>query len=560
MVCYQLRSWLHVVVGLLLLGQISFIQCSSQPPRRGGRLGSPGCPRQPHHVDPGPPPQPIGIEFGPEHVVAAYAHSPTNITILAMINGRNSSHAAYFENMMLLRLANDKRVIAMAKISRENFPVPTGKEIVLAVKNLLWHYLRNKLPAIPFFGGPKHGESDDGFDDELYYESDHESASWIWMPWIWMRSILSGVGDDIEDALIFALDKFMEVAGLITLNEVLRRKAKSLTDNAIRESFTPVIQELLDSALKNHNVTIDFALLSLPEYFPQKHEYIPINACFSLGVKSAHAIIPKPLAALESVATKPEARILLLDQGHHHMSVQVVHYRRSAPTPFDAFRGEALEKTLFARVTAKGALHDQFMLKDKFNIVRDGWKVHNEIERARILIKDNILDCVSKDRADEDCEEDRHHNEWPLDLKNWWTIIEDFGPSSIPTVVLEWEDVKASEDEYVERLSNSLENFLRASRKVRLDKENGGLSDFGPPQEVDTVVIVTDQPHGALLRRAAKLTVGDGVRIYGGRITDFSMAAEGAAILALKRRRRWDDLQEYEEGLTLDPPVCDVHV
>lgn len=75
-------------------------------------------------------------------------------------------------------------------------------------------------------------------------------------------------------------------------------------------------------------------------------------------------------------------------------------------------------------------------------------------------------------------------------------------------------------------------------------------------QEIDAVIIVTDQLDGALLRRAAKLAVGEGVRIYGGATTDLSMAAEGAAILAFKRRAHFDAVQAYDEGLTLEPPVC----
>jgi hypothetical protein len=388
--------------------------------------------------------------------VAAYAHSPTNITILAMISVRNSSHEDYFENMMLLRLANDQRVSGLAQLGTGPYPIPTGKEILITVKKKFRHYLPNTLPAIPLFGGQRGGELVDELDDEL----DHESASWVRM-----RPILNRAGDIIENALIFALDKGMQAAGLITLQEVLRRKAKSLTDNAIRDSFTPVIQELLDSALKNHNVTIDFALLSLPEYFAKKHEYIPLNACFSLGIKSVHTTIPKPLAAIQSVATKPDARILLLDHGHHHMGVQTINGNRGFSMPLDSFAGEALEKNLFVRVTSKGVVRDQLALKDKFRIGWEGWKLHNEIERARILIKDNIFDCIGMDGGgEEDCEKDRHHDEWPLDLKNWWTIIEDFGPSSIPSVVLKWEDVQVTEDEYAESLSNNLENILRAGR------------------------------------------------------------------------------------------------
>lgn len=95
---------------------------------------------------------------------------------------------------------------------------------------------------------------------------------------------------------------------------------------------------------------------------------------------------------------------------------------------------------------------------------------------------------------------------------------------------------------------------------MREEDDNGKESDLGPQQEIDAVIITTDQLHGSLIRRAAKLAVGDGVRIYGGRIPDLTMAAEGAAIIALKRRRNWDDMQEFEEGLTLVQPVCNGHL
>ncbi|KFY97284.1 hypothetical protein V500_02125 [Pseudogymnoascus sp. VKM F-4518 (FW-2643)] len=519
--------------------------------------------------------------------VAAYAHSPDNVTVLAIISANNGSHAAYFENMMLLRLANDHRVAGVAKFGSGPRPVPTGKEILMIAKKTLGRFLPNTLPTVPFFGGLK--------DDEPVSELDGESTSWIRI-----RSLLNQARDITDNALIYALDKGMNFTGIVTAHELLRRKAKTLTDRAIEESFHPVIQELLDSALKNHNVTIDFAVLSLPEYFPPDYEYIPIRACISLGISSSYSSTPKPLAALESVATKPDARILILDHGRHHMVVQAIQRDgvrkrndiRSFSLPFDGFRGEALEVKLFQRVISKGIWKDQLLLKKKFNIDLEGWKLHNEIERARILIKDNVFDCIGKDRMDgEDCEEDRHHDEWPLNLNNWWSIIDNWGPSSVPSVVLAWEDVQAVEDHYVEKLSGNLDTILRAARMTR-DGDDVS-SDPGPQQEIDAVVIVTDQFHGSLLRRAAKLTVGDGVRIYGGRLTDFTMAAEGAAILALNQKwhgydfqeeydNYWqdyeddfqvyedgleeyeDDLQECEDGLqecedslTLVPPVCE---
>ncbi|OBT66995.1 hypothetical protein VE03_04132 [Pseudogymnoascus sp. 23342-1-I1] len=554
MTFYQLSSLLRVVVGLLLLGQIHLIQCSDQSilqfPERSKPQRNDGS-RPPRHAGSWNPPKPIGIDFGPEYVVAAYAHSPTNVTILAMISVKNSSHADYFENMMLLRLANDDRVAGAALLNGGRGPVPTGKEILTAVKRALRYYLGNKMPSVPFFGGLK----------------DAKSASWIWV-----NSLLDRASGIIDSVIIYALDKVMEGTGIVTAHERLRRRAKSLNDNDIKRSFYPVIVELKDLALKNHNVTIDFAVLSLPDYFPPSHEYIPFRALRSFGIEVPRPYIPKPIAALAGVVTQPDARILIFDHGRHHMGVQAFQrhgVRKNNPIkgfnmPFDSFGGDMLEMDLYKRVTSKGVLSDQLSLKKKFKIDHEGWVLLKEIERARILIRDNLFDCIGKDRNDEeDCEVDRHHDEWPLKLDHWWTIIEYFGPSSIPPVVLKWEDVQASEEYSAESLSNNLNTLLRFMRKARVDEEIGEESDMGAQQEVDVVLIVTDQPHGAILRRAAKLTVGEGVRIYGGRIADFTMAAEGVAVLAFKRRRHWfeiqeyeDSLRDYEDGYMLEPPVC----
>ncbi|KFY98453.1 hypothetical protein V498_01457 [Pseudogymnoascus sp. VKM F-4517 (FW-2822)] len=500
---YQLSLLLRVVVVFLLLGQISLVQCADQ-----SVLQLPERSKPPRHAGSWHPPKPIGIDFGPEYVVAAYAHSPTNVTILAMISVKNGSHADYFENMMLLRLANDDRVAAAATLGTGAGPVKTGKKILTIGKRILRYYINKTFHIISYYGGPK------------------DSISTLR---VWMHSLLNRDSGIIDNAIIYALDRGMEITGIVTPHERLRRRAKSLTDNAIKQSFYPVIQEIKDLALQNHNITIDFTVLSLPDYFPRSHEYIPLRALRARGIETPRPAIPKPVAALASVATQPDARILILDHGRHHMGVQAFQRHgvrernrvKSFSMPFDSYGGNMLEMDLYKRVASKGVLSDQLLLKKKFKIDHEGWVLLQEIERARILIKDNLYDCIGKDRNDEeDCEVDRHHDEWPLKLDHWWTIIEDFGP------------------------------------KARVDEEIGEESDIGPQQEIDAVLIVTDQPHGAILRRAAKLTLGDGVRIYGGRIADFTMAAEGAAILAFKRRQNWYDMQDYENGLTEELPVC----
>jgi len=346
--------------------------------------------------------------------------------------------------MMLLRLANDGRVAGMAQLGFGPGPVPTAKEIIITMKRTLRHYVPNPMPIIPFLDGLKI----------------RKSASWIWM-----RSLLNQAADILDNALIVTLDKGMEVTGIVTPDEVLRRRAKALTRPAIEESFYPVIHELLDDVFKNHNIAINFAVLSVPEYFPPQHSKIPGQACAFLGIRSPLSPIPKPLAGLAGVVTEPDARILLLDQGRHHMAAHT--YKRGGDeahkpikelsVPLDSYHNMALEINLFKRVTSRGVLKEQLKLREQLHLDAEIWRLHHEIERARMLIKDNMFDFMVKDAEDGGEDEDHHHDEWPLALDNWWT-----GPAQ--SAVLAWEDVQAVEDEYVEHLSSTLDTFLKSIR------------------------------------------------------------------------------------------------
>lgn len=368
-----------------------------------------------------------------------------------MISVKNGSYDAYFENMMLLRLANDNRVLGMAQLSSGPTPIPTGEQILATVKKMMRSYLPTLMPTIPFFGSSEDSDSVD---------EDPESTLWIRM-----HSFLDWATDITDSAIIYALDKGMEFSGIITSHEILRRRSKLITDRDIKESFYPIIHELKDSAMKNHNVSIDFAILSLPEYFPPQHEYIPTRACNFFGIRTPELSIPKTLAAVASVDTKPDARILLVDHGRYHTVLQTLKRdgnKKHNPIldlaiPYDAYRGEVLEKNLYVRITSKGVLKDQLELKKKFNLDEKQMTLRHEIERARVLIKDNVFDW-------EDDSEDHHHDEWPLNLDNWWSIIEGWGPTSIPSVVLSWEDVQAVEEEYTNHLSTNLDTLLRSVR------------------------------------------------------------------------------------------------
>lgn len=344
--------------------------------------------------------------------------------------------------MNLLRLANERRVAARAQLGFGPGPVPTAKEIIITMKRTLRHYLPNPMPIIPFLDGLKIRKS---------------------TSWIWMRSLLNQAADILDNAFIVTLDKGMEITGIITPHEVLRRQAMALTRPAIEKSFYPIIQELLDDVLKNHNISIDFAVLSVPEYFPEQHSQIPGRVCAFLGISSPVSSIPKDLAGLASVVTEPDARILLLNQGRNHMDVHT--YKRGGDkahkpikelsVPLDSYDNMAIEINLFARVTSRGVLKEQLKLKEQLHLDAELWRLSGEIERARMLIKDNVFDFMVKDGEGDG--EDHHHDEWPLALDDWWT-----GPAQ--SAVLAWEDVQAVEDEYVEHLSSTLDAVLKSIR------------------------------------------------------------------------------------------------
>lgn len=359
-----------------------------------------------------------------------------------MISASNGSHEAYFETMALLRLANDGRVADMALLGVGPVPVPPAKEIIATIKRILRPYLPNLMHIIPFLDGPKIRKS---------------------TSWIWMRRRLNQAAGILDTALIAALDKGMEVTGLVTSHEIRRRQAKALTPRAIQESFHPVIRELLADVLKNHNISIHFAVLSVPGYVPPEHSKIPGAACSSLGINSLVSTLPKHVVSLARVVTKPDARVLLLDQGRHHMDVHTFKRGRDKAhkpikdlhLPLDAYHNLGIDMKLLARVTARGVLKEQLELKKRLYLDAETWRLGREIERARILIKDNVFDFLGKDG--EGGAEDHHHEEWPLALDEWWT-----GPAQ--SAVLAWEDVQAVEDEYAERLSGNLDTILKSIR------------------------------------------------------------------------------------------------
>jgi len=68
--------------------------------------------------------------------------------------------------------------------------------------------------------------------------------------------------------------------------------------------------------------------------------------------------------------------------------------------------------------------------------------------------------------------------------------------------------------------------------------------DSGIQEEIDTVIIATSCDDGRLLKRAVIDALGNELPIIGGSLGSGTLAAEGMAITALRRRKNWEILQE----------------
>ncbi|KAG4430803.1 hypothetical protein IFR05_013718 [Cadophora sp. M221] len=220
--------------------------------------------------------------------------------------------------------------------------------------------------------------------------------------------------------------------------------------------------------------------------------------------------------------------------------------------PLDPYASQNIDNKLFERVVQ----HDGFLREVVGRTgERERGVLRDEVVRGRLLIRgggglerevafmgrgggggggvkgdEKVGEGEGEGEGKEEDGEDvdKHHEEWPLSLDG-------------VSAVLKWEDVQAVEDEYVRKLAEAVHMFLVTLRRMRTSND---LTHH--PETIHIVAIQTDHTDGHLLIRAVRQALGPDVKIVGGTLGSVTLAAEGAAKLALMRLRSWEEVFREE--------------
>ncbi|KIN02863.1 hypothetical protein OIDMADRAFT_178682 [Oidiodendron maius Zn] len=443
-------------------------------------------------------PQPIGIDFADTFVTASYAHAKDNITLLAAVSAKDEP---YEQHLFLLRWEDPSHKYP-SRISKSVKPSEWIRLfIVTKAQNCLDWLVRH----IPF--------------------QDHPAATAIKN---------SGTGNWIQTMAeyVFGAAKALY---LKTKGDTL---SLEMTHEEIKDGFISLLKRVKEQALENRNTTITFAVLSLPDYFNDTIRAIAGEACREVGIQ---AISPVPRTTMgvwgAEIAHDDDTRVLILDHGKYHLTMRTYQTVRNRSKPLlqrylsiDIFASATLDRELVNRVIETDAI-----LKKQINSGANRARLREAIETARPKIKGSIDQLFARANDGSD-NEDYNYNEWPLNIKDWWHGMEG-------SAVLRWEDVEYVEEEYVKNLAQTIKTFLVT---LPMGREHSKKEDLDP-EDIDAAVILTTGIDGDLLKRAINKALGREVNIIGGSFTDVILAANGAALVALKVLHSWEEEQESRD-------------
>jgi hypothetical protein len=221
----------------------------------------------------------------------------------------------------------------------------------------------------------------------------------------------------------------------------------------VKASFVGVLESIKFTALEEHSINITFALLSVPDFFNSTLTDLLIETCHELGIDTPTIAFPRTIMSALSADFASDSRVLVIDQGQFYFGMRTLQSEASRTNlkniyqkylSLDPYGSQNINSMLVERVT-KGST----VLQDQLSKGADRAQLVAEISRARLLIKDNLdVNFMGKGM-----DEDHHHEEWPLELPNWWIGAEG-------RYELSWADVQAVEDDYVTNLGDLIVNFL----------------------------------------------------------------------------------------------------
>jgi len=238
------------------------------------------------------------------------------------------------------------------------------------------------------------------------------------------------------------------------LDGFVQEPENELTPESVQQVFVDMLLLLKEAALENNGISITFAVLSVPDFFNQTIMDLVRVACVEVGIETINPFARTFIGA-KGANTALDARILIIDQGMFYTTLRTTQLVQndSKPMlqgykPLSSFGSFGISLRLVDRV-----LRSNEALSEQIKLGANRQQLQGKIEKARFLIKNDLDARMGKSP------EYQHHDEWPLELKDWWIGKEQ-------SALLSWEDVEDEEETWVEHMSVKLYKFLVSLRSM----------------------------------------------------------------------------------------------
>ncbi|PYI33823.1 hypothetical protein BP00DRAFT_455151 [Aspergillus indologenus CBS 114.80] len=439
--------------------------------------------------------EPIGIDLGHHLIMASYANSADNFTLLGAIN-----HQDYQKQILELSM-NHFRQSGLAGPG----PNSRGSTPLALMRSAVWQLFE--------------------VIDARFAVS---STSYV----AWTRGSIRSIYDDVSGAIPIPIKRRIR-STLISCG--LLKKKLSIPD--ITETFAEVFTEIKTMAFEAHSVNVTWAVVGVPDFFNDTLKHAVMQAGQQAGITILEEATPPRSFCTHYLnpVIDEDARVLVIHQGQFHCGVQLydgpqTRRRRRSGYPYlplTPWASERIQRQLVNEVVNG----DPYLRTLVYQGGDRGFLTH-AVQKTRLTLMgydpavELLLGLEPPLRNEAGGNEDDDGEmlaELPINLDSWWAH------GNFPDLVLTRSQVTAVADKYVETLAGSIHAYLQATRQSR--KKTSATK----VQRVDYAIVLTDHFDGELVRRAVREAIGDGVPILGS-LKEMTMAADGAARLAWKRR------------------------
>lgn len=221
---------------------------------------------------------------------------------------------------------------------------------------------------------------------------------------------------------------------------------QAFTLNDVKNAVVDILTRLQEQARTEHDIDIQSAVIALPDFFNQTLVDLFLEASREVGITPLGEPVGRMGVSTHSNGGTPrDGKYLIMDLGQWYLdlsSLNVIH-RQTGRIPMDPWGSAGLDRDI-----TRLAIERSEILKVWLSLGGSESALQEEVRKARLLIRDNLDREVMGTEEDQD----HHHNEYPLDLKDPYM-----------TDVLSWDDVEASEMKYIQSLAQSINSYLVAA-------------------------------------------------------------------------------------------------